>query len=84
MHRFMVNILIIFILANCSLYKKENVLLLDTITKYNKLYFSVNNGDWHMNTGNEEGLYSWCEAYILQSLINMYIATGDDDYLKRL
>lgn len=83
MKLFFLHFLLFILLSGCSIYERENAQLTATVTKYNGLYYSINNGDWHMNEGNEEGLYAWCEAFVLQSLINMYKATNDVDYLER-
>lgn len=44
---------------------------------------SLNGGQSFSNWDNEYGALAWGESFVLESLLNMYEATGSDEYLER-
>lgn len=70
-------------------YRKHTIDRNELIQLFDKLDSKVNNGKGYSEYLNTDGfptgaLLAWSESYLMQGYANMYRATGDEKYLRKL
>ena len=53
------------------------------IKKFIKLDLAINNGEGYSNYTNEVGTLAWAESYLLESYLDMYLATKDINFIEK-
>jgi hypothetical protein len=53
------------------------------IKKFIKLDLAINNGEGYSNYTNKDGALAWAESYLLESYLDMYLATKDINFIEK-